>query len=58
MSKVYMELICDDDVAIELFSYPLKHVDVITSNNNPDVIIEMGGERYREENKDVKGETL
>lgn len=45
--KVYMEIICDQDVADELFSYPSERVDVISYNEDPNVIIEMGGEKYR-----------
>lgn len=54
MSKVYMELICDDDVADELLSYPHKRVDVIRYDENPDVIIEMGGEEYSTEKENEK----
>lgn len=47
MSKVYIELICDNDVADELMSYSSDRVDIIAYDNHPDTIIEMGGEKYR-----------
>jgi hypothetical protein len=47
MSKVYMEIICDDDVADELMSYISDRVDIITYDDHPDKIIKMGGEKYR-----------
>jgi hypothetical protein len=52
MIKVYMEIICDQDVADELFSYPPERVDVIRYDENPDVVIEMGGEKYRTAKED------
>ena len=48
MSKVYIELICDNDVADELMSYSPDRVDIIAYDNHPNTIIEMGGERYIE----------
>lgn len=50
--KVYMEIICDQDVADELFSYHPERVDVIRYDEDPNVIIEMGGEKYRTEKED------
>ena len=50
--KVYMEIICDEDVALELGLYPPEVVDVIRYDENPDVIIEMGGEKYRTAKED------
>lgn len=47
MSKVYIELICDEDVADELMSYHPDRVDIVTYNEDPNKIIEMGGEKYR-----------
>lgn len=47
--KVYIELICDNDVADELMSYSSDRVDIITYDDHPDTIIEMGGEKYRGE---------
>lgn len=49
--KVYMEIICDEDIADELFSYPSKRVDVVRYDENQDVIVEMGGEKYRGEDE-------
>lgn len=46
MSKVYIELICDNDVADELMSYPSDRCDIIMYDENPDTIIEMGGAQY------------
>ena len=52
MSKVYIELICDNDVADELMSYSSDRVDIIMLDDNPDTIIEIGGERYRAESEE------
>ena len=43
MSKVYIELICDSDVADELMTYPSNRVDIITFSDDESVINEMGG---------------
>lgn len=51
MNKVYVEMICDEDVAEELKYYSPERVDIITCNDNLDTIIEMGGEKYRGEEK-------
>lgn len=41
--KVYIELICDNDIADELMSYPKNRVDIITATDNKSVIEEAGG---------------
>ena len=49
MSKIYMELICDEDVANELMAYPDDRVDVICWSDDKDRIKEIGGDKYKEE---------
>jgi hypothetical protein len=41
MGKVYIELVCDEDVAQELMTYPPDRCDIITVNDNPKVVEEM-----------------
>ena len=44
MKKVYIELICDEDIADELMSYPHERVDVIVYSDDPSVVAEMRGD--------------
>lgn len=58
MKKVYVEMVCDEDVADELLYYSHERVDIIRYDEDPKTIIVMGGEKYRkmEENRkyDIK----